>query len=198
VVAQAEGDAQRFRSVLAEYQKAPAVTRDRLYIETMQQVYSNVSKVMVDSRVPAPTCCTCRWTADAAGRCAPRAAAPRPGGGAAPRDRSTGGEPMSARAMARAPVTAKVAEEAAHEPHRTHRLGVLLASDAAIVHAVRRRPAPAGVVYALGEIKEVITEPGLKFKLPPPLQNVVFLDKRIQTLDSPETRPSSPPRRRAW
>jgi modulator of FtsH protease HflK len=50
VVAQADGDAQRFRSVLSEYQKAPAVTRDRLYIETMQQVYSNVSKVMVDSR----------------------------------------------------------------------------------------------------------------------------------------------------
>ncbi len=46
-----------------------------------------------------------------------------------------------------------------------------------------------GVVYALGEIKEVITEPGLKFKLPPPFQNVVFLDKRIQTLDSPDTRP---------
>ncbi|HEY6133083.1 MAG TPA: protease modulator HflC [Rubrivivax sp.] len=45
------------------------------------------------------------------------------------------------------------------------------------------------VVFALGEIKEVITEPGLKFKLPPPFQNVVFLDKRIQTLDSPETRP---------
>lgn len=50
VVAQAEGDAQRFRSVLAEYQKAPGVTRDRLYLETMQQVYSNVSKVMVESR----------------------------------------------------------------------------------------------------------------------------------------------------
>jgi len=50
VIAQAEGDAQRFRSVLAEYQKAPAVTRDRMYIDTMQQVYSNVSKVMVDSR----------------------------------------------------------------------------------------------------------------------------------------------------
>jgi modulator of FtsH protease HflC len=45
------------------------------------------------------------------------------------------------------------------------------------------------VVYALGEIKEVIQEPGLKFKLPPPFQNVVFLDRRIQTLDSPETRP---------
>jgi membrane protease subunit HflK len=50
VVAQAEGDAQRFRSVLTEYQKAPAVTRDRMYIDTMQQVYSNVTKVMVDSR----------------------------------------------------------------------------------------------------------------------------------------------------
>ena len=50
VVAQAEGDAQRFNSVLGEYQKAPGVTRDRLYIETMQQVYTNVSKVMVDTR----------------------------------------------------------------------------------------------------------------------------------------------------
>jgi len=45
------------------------------------------------------------------------------------------------------------------------------------------------VIYALGEIKEVISEPGLKWKLPPPFQNVVFLDKRVQTLDSPETRP---------
>ena len=45
------------------------------------------------------------------------------------------------------------------------------------------------VVYALGEIKEVVSEPGLKFKLPPPFQNVVFLDRRIQSLDSPETRP---------
>ncbi|MCK6425371.1 MAG: protease modulator HflC [Burkholderiaceae bacterium] len=45
------------------------------------------------------------------------------------------------------------------------------------------------VVYALGEIKEVVSEPGLKFKLPPPLQNVVFVDRRTQTLDSPETRP---------
>lgn len=46
-----------------------------------------------------------------------------------------------------------------------------------------------GVVYALGEIKEVIIEPGLKFKLPPPFQNVVFLDKRIQTLDNTDIRP---------
>jgi modulator of FtsH protease HflK len=50
VVAQAEGDAERFRSVLTEYQKAPQVTRDRLYLETMQQIYSNVTKVLVDAR----------------------------------------------------------------------------------------------------------------------------------------------------
>ncbi|RZI80807.1 MAG: FtsH protease activity modulator HflK [Rubrivivax sp.] len=50
VVAHADGDAQRFKSVLTEYQKAPGVTRDRLYIDAMQQVYGNVTKVMVDSR----------------------------------------------------------------------------------------------------------------------------------------------------
>lgn len=50
VIARAEGDAQRFNRVLAEYQKAPGVTRDRIYIDTMREIYSNVSKVMVDSR----------------------------------------------------------------------------------------------------------------------------------------------------
>ena len=50
IVAQAEGDSQRFSSVLTEYQKAPQVTRDRMYIDTMQQVYSNVTKVLVESR----------------------------------------------------------------------------------------------------------------------------------------------------
>jgi len=45
------------------------------------------------------------------------------------------------------------------------------------------------VVYALGQVKEVVSEPGLKFKLPAPLQNVIFLDRRVQTLDSPESRP---------
>jgi membrane protease subunit HflK len=50
VVAQAQGDAQRFDAVLAEYQKAPQVTRERMYIDAMQQIYSNVTKVLVDSR----------------------------------------------------------------------------------------------------------------------------------------------------
>jgi modulator of FtsH protease HflK len=50
IVAQAQGDAQRFKLLLVEYQRAPQVTRDRLYLESMQQIYSNVTKVMVESR----------------------------------------------------------------------------------------------------------------------------------------------------
>jgi membrane protease subunit HflK len=50
IVAQAQGDAQRFSSVLAEYQKAPQVTRDRMYLDTMQQIYGNVSKIVIESR----------------------------------------------------------------------------------------------------------------------------------------------------
>lgn len=50
VVASAEGEANRFKQVLQEYNKAPEVTRNRLYLDTMQQVLSNTSKVMVDAR----------------------------------------------------------------------------------------------------------------------------------------------------
>ena len=46
-----------------------------------------------------------------------------------------------------------------------------------------------GVVYALGQIKEVITEPGLNFKLPPPFQNVSYIDKRLLTLETSDTEP---------
>jgi modulator of FtsH protease HflK len=50
VIANAEGDASRFGQIVAEYAKAPAVTRDRMYLETMQQVLSNSSKVVVDQK----------------------------------------------------------------------------------------------------------------------------------------------------
>lgn len=46
-----------------------------------------------------------------------------------------------------------------------------------------------GIVYALGQIKEVILEPGLNFKLPPPFQNVTYIDKRLLTLDSTDAEP---------
>ena len=66
-------------------------------------------------------------------------------------------------------------------------LAALLMAASSTLFVVDQRQ--VGVIYALGEIKEVVTEPGLNFKLPPPFQNVVFLDRRVQTLDSPETRP---------
>jgi membrane protease subunit HflK len=50
VIATATGDADRFKKIVVEYNKAPAVTRERMYLEAMQQVFTNVSKVMVDSR----------------------------------------------------------------------------------------------------------------------------------------------------
>jgi len=50
VIANAEGEASRFRQVLTEYAKAPAITRERIYIETMQQVLSSTSKVIVDTK----------------------------------------------------------------------------------------------------------------------------------------------------
>lgn len=50
VTENATGNASRFKQVLTEYQKAPGVTRDRMYLETMQQIYSSSSKVMVDAK----------------------------------------------------------------------------------------------------------------------------------------------------
>jgi membrane protease subunit HflK len=50
VTANAEGDASRFTQVQEAYAKAPAVTRDRMYLETMQQIFANTTKVMVDAK----------------------------------------------------------------------------------------------------------------------------------------------------
>jgi len=50
IVAQAEGDAQRFKAILPEYQNAPQVTRDRMYLDAMQQIYTSVTKVVIDSK----------------------------------------------------------------------------------------------------------------------------------------------------
>jgi membrane protease subunit HflK len=50
VVANSEGNAGRFKQVLTEYQKAPSVTRDRMYLETMQQIFSNTTKLMLDTK----------------------------------------------------------------------------------------------------------------------------------------------------
>jgi len=64
---------------------------------------------------------------------------------------------------------------------------VLLALMSSMLFVVDQRQ--FGVIYALGQIKEVITEPGLNFKLPPPFQDVKYLDKRLLTLESTDTEP---------
>ena len=50
VIERAEGDASRFRQVVAEYNRAPGVTRDRLYIDALQEIMSNTSKVLIDQK----------------------------------------------------------------------------------------------------------------------------------------------------
>src|SRR5674476_275778 len=64
---------------------------------------------------------------------------------------------------------------------------VLLALASSTLFVVDQRQ--FGVVYAFGQIKEVITEPGLNFKLPPPFQNVSYIDKCLLTLDSVDNEP---------
>ena len=94
VISTAEGDASRFKQVQTEYAKAPEVTRQRMYLETMQQVYSNTSKVMVDAKgqgnllyLPLDKLMQAAATATAAGATsevlpvqpvAPRAVSPQP------------------------------------------------------------------------------------------------------------------------
>jgi len=50
VIAKANGESQRFTQILAEYQKAPEITRKRLYLETMEQVLGSSNKVMIDQQ----------------------------------------------------------------------------------------------------------------------------------------------------
>ena len=64
---------------------------------------------------------------------------------------------------------------------------VVLALASSMLFVVDQRQ--FGVVYALGQIKEVITEPGLNIKLPPPFQNVSYIDKRLLTLETTDTEP---------
>lgn len=54
VVANAEGEANRFKQILTEYNKAPQVTRDRMYLDTMQDIYTSTSKVLVDLKTGSP------------------------------------------------------------------------------------------------------------------------------------------------
>lgn len=63
-------------------------------------------------------------------------------------------------------------------------LAIALAVLSSSLFVVKERD--MALVFALGEVKESVTSPGLYFKLPPPFQNVVYLDKRLQTIESKE------------
>ena len=91
--------------------------------------------------------------------------------------------------MLPAPANVKPAKE-----NKVNRVGlvvssllVLLALLSSTLFVVDQRQ--FGVVYALGQIKEVVLEPGLNFKLPPPFQNVSYIDRRLLTLDSTDSEP---------
>jgi len=94
VVASAEGDASRFKQVLTEYAKAPAVTRERIYIETMQAVLTSTSKIMMDYRgsgnlLYLPLDKLMQSAGAPGGEGAPRAAPPEAPAEAGPRSRDT-------------------------------------------------------------------------------------------------------------
>ena len=81
VIATAQGDASRFRQVQAEYEKAPQVTRERIYLDTMQQIMGSVSKVVIDQKggqnlLYLPLDQLMRMTGQAGTTVEPRAAAP--------------------------------------------------------------------------------------------------------------------------
>jgi membrane protease subunit HflK len=88
----AQGDATRFRQVLSEYVKAPGVTRERLYLDTMQQVFASTTKVMVDTRSSSPLLYLPldKLLQQAAGEAATHPAAPQPSSSVSGKD--TGAE----------------------------------------------------------------------------------------------------------
>lgn len=65
---------------------------------------------------------------------------------------------------------------------------VLLAIASSTLFVVDQRQ--FGVVFQFGQIRKVVTEPGLNVKLPPPFQNVSYIDKRLLTLESTDTEPT--------
>jgi membrane protease subunit HflK len=97
VIANAEGDASRFKQILVEYEKAPAVTRERMFLDMQQQVLSNVSKVLVDQKngnsllyLPLDKLIESTRAAAPAAEAAAATPSPSPAESAVPRPRDSG------------------------------------------------------------------------------------------------------------
>ncbi|CAG0904382.1 unnamed protein product [Darwinula stevensoni] len=161
VVAQAQGDAARFDSIYEEYKKAPKVTRDRMYTDTMKDVYTKVTKVLVDSKQGSnllylPLDKLLQQNLDSAKAAQTQNSAGSTNGSGANNGSAAESKPATGASES---VTVTIPADS-----RTHQRQF-------------------GVVQEFGEIKRVITEPGLKAKVPF-IQDNSYLDKRLLLLTS--------------
>jgi HflK protein len=177
VIANAEGDASRFKQILVEYEKAPQVTRERMYQDMMQQVMGNVSKVMVDQKngnslLYLPL--TSWWKAHAlAVRQRRRWLPPSLHGQAITPRRSAHGIRCSA-------ATGGTLMNKSISNILIGAVAALVLLSMSVFVVDQRQNA---IVFQLGEVVGLKTAPGLNFKVPL-LQNVRFFDSRILTLDT--------------
>jgi membrane protease subunit HflK len=185
VIATAQGDASRFKSVLTEYAKAPQVTRDRLYIETMQQIFSNTQKVYVDAKSPGsllylPLDKLIQASTDpqraAAGNGAPVAAPER-----APEPAADPRAPAPATACAAATATPAEPGDTPCNRILTVVIGLLVAGSSSAPASSSSTSASSRSSSPWARSASVVDKPGLHFKLPPPFQNIQYYDKRILT-----------------
>ena len=161
VVQRAEGDAPRFRQILVEYQKAPGVTRDRLYLDMMQSVLGNTSKVLVDQKsgnllylpldkLMQQVGCSARR----AGGRDTRRAAPQP-------PRVDAGRHVARRSIRRARATRCATARADDEVHRCRSspplVALLLVASQSLYTVDQRKYA---IKFQLGEIVETKTDRG--------------------------------------
>src|SRR6185369_4221493 len=144
VIANSEGDASRFKQVLTEYAKAPQVTRERIYIDTMREVLSSTNKIMMDYRGSGNLLYL-------------------------PLDKimqQAGGAPLTESQAAQKPAEPPPAGEPG--PIVAIVIVVLLLVSGTLYTVDQRQNA---IVFQLGEVKEVVQKPGLHLKIPL-LQNV--------------------------
>jgi membrane protease subunit HflK len=128
VVTQAQGDAERFKQVYAEYSKAPAVIRQRMYLDTMQQIYSRTTKVFVDGKggnnvlyLPLDKLADAsrQRAGEAAGTAPASGAAATPGATEAQQARAASAAAASAVAAAPASAASGASQGAAGDPSRS-------------------------------------------------------------------------------
>ena len=155
-VAEAKGQTSRFLQIYDQYKKAPDVTRERMYLETMERVFGGTDKMIIDHRTRrrhAAWCPICRSTSC---RAAAAGAAPQPPSG-------------------------RPANEARSCRRHRRSSSLLVALIVGYVTLFTVHQTQQALVVRLGEPVRVVTEPGLHFKVPF-IDSVINVDKRILDL----------------